>query len=77
LGATALLSLDVNSDLLFEQFEPGFFAKGNFDAFVAAAERLLTSRDELSKAQMGSERFVAELHDNARNVDLFLDGLRA
>jgi glycosyltransferase involved in cell wall biosynthesis len=75
LGGTALLSLDVNSDSLFERFDPGVFADGDFEALVAGAERLLNSREDLSRAQAGSERFVAELHDNARNVDLFLDGL--
>ncbi|MGH8049000.1 MAG: glycosyltransferase family 4 protein [Chthoniobacterales bacterium] len=76
LGATALLSLDVNPDGLFERFTPGCFASGDFESLVAGAERLLKSPDVLRDAQAGSERFVAELHGNTRNVDLFLDGLR-
>lgn len=77
LASTALLSLDVNADHLFERFSPGIFADGKFEVLVTGAERLLASATELKKAQEGCERFVSELHDNARNVDLFLEGLRA
>ena len=76
LGASAVLSLDVNPDRLFEQFEPGVFANGNFDGLVAGASALLSQSEALAAAQGGCERFVAELHDNARNVDAFLAGLR-
>jgi glycosyltransferase involved in cell wall biosynthesis len=76
LGSTALLSLDVNSDRLFERFAPGVFANGDFETFVAAAQRLLSTPEELLAAQSGCERFVAELHDNGRNVDAFLEGIR-
>jgi hypothetical protein len=76
LGGAALLSLEVNSDRLFERFEPGFFAGGDFEAFVAGAGWLLSSADVLRAAQAGCERFVAELHDNERNVDAFLEGVR-
>ena len=72
LGGTALLSLDVNPDQLFERFSPGFFAHGGFEAFVNAAKEMLESSENLRAAQFGCERFVAELHDNARNVDAFL-----
>lgn len=75
LGHTALLSLDVNPDRLFERFSPGAFANGDFEAFVESTRRLLGSRSELESAQAGAARFVAELHDNERNVDLFLQGL--
>lgn len=75
LGATALLSLDVNPDALFERFGPGRFAGGDFERFVADARALLADTGTLAAAQRGSERFVAELHDNARNVDAFLAGL--
>jgi len=76
LGGTALLSLDVNPDSLFERFEPGCFASGNFESFAAGALRLLNSSEALRAAQLGCERFVAELHDNNRNVDAFLEGVR-
>jgi glycosyltransferase involved in cell wall biosynthesis len=76
LGAAALLSLAVNPDRLFERFEPGVFADGSFDALVAGAGALLKRPEALAAAQAGCERFVTELHDNARNVDAFLAGLR-
>jgi hypothetical protein len=70
-----LLSLDVNSDGLFERFAPGLFANGDFESLVAGARTLLGQAEALAAAQAGCERFVAELHDNARNVDAFLAGL--
>jgi hypothetical protein len=76
LGGAALLSLDVNSDRLFERFEPGVFAAGNFEALVMGARELLGTPESLAAARAGCERFVAELHDNARNVEAFLDGLK-
>lgn len=75
LGATALLSLEVNPDGLFERFSPGAFAAGSFEALVAGAQRLLGVEEDLRVAQAGCARFVAELHDNARNVKAFLGGL--
>lgn len=77
LGNAALLSLDVDPDGLFERFAPGAFAAGNFEALVAGAERLLGSAEALRAAQAGCGRFVAELHDNDRNVAAFLSGLPA
>jgi len=76
LGAAALLSLDVNSDRLFEGFAPGIVAQGDFEAFVAGARTLLEQPEVLANAKEGCERFVRELHDNAGNVDAFLSGLR-
>jgi glycosyltransferase involved in cell wall biosynthesis len=76
LGGAALLSLDVNPDGLFQRFTPGVFANGDFEAFVAAAACLIDQPEALRAAQAGSERFVAELHDNERNVDAFLAGLQ-
>ena len=72
LGAAALLSLDVNPDRLFERFRLGVFAGGNFEALVTGAREMSRS----AEAQ-GEEcaRFVAELHDNGRNVEAFLKEL--
>lgn len=75
LGGAALLSLDVNPDALFERFHPGRFAEGDFPRFADDAAELLSDAAVLAAAQKGCERFVAELHDNARNVDAFLAGL--
>jgi len=65
----------VNPDRLFERFAPGVFAFGNFDHLVMGARELLASPEFLEVAQDGCARFVAELHDNDRNVDAFLEGM--
>lgn len=75
LGGAALLSLDVNPDRLFERFLPGCFAGGDVEKFAGEARALLCSAGMLSSAQHGCERFVAELHDNERNVNAFLDAI--
>jgi glycosyltransferase involved in cell wall biosynthesis len=75
MGSAALLSLDVNPDRLFEHFAPGVFSSGDFEALVAGAAELLDAPERLSAAQAGCERFVAELHDNDRNVDAFLEAI--
>lgn len=75
LGRTALLSLDVNPDRLFEEFRPGVFAAGRFDGMVEGARHLLGHPAELAEAQAGAARFVAELHDNAKETNAFLKGL--
>ncbi len=75
LGGAALLSLDVNADRLFERFEPGIHAAGDFERLVAGAGRLFDEPARLRAAQAGCERFVRELHDNEANVDAFLAGL--
>jgi len=75
LGSAALLSLDVNPDRLFERFLPGVFAGGQFEGLVNGAKKLLETPEALLAAQSGCEQFVAELHDNDRNVDAFLQGM--
>lgn len=77
LGRTALLSLDVNPDALFETFGPGIFAGGSFERLVDGARELLDDDRKLDAAQAGCARFVAELHDNSANVDAFIDGLQS
>lgn len=76
LGHTALLSMDVNPDDLFGRYAPGIFANGDFKSLASGARQLLENEKLLAEAQENSERFVRELHDNAKNVDAFLDGLR-
>ncbi len=75
LGGAGLLSLDVNPDRLFERFSPGIFCAGDFETMVRGAESLRINRGRREDAQRGCARFVAELHDNDRNVDAFLAGL--
>jgi len=75
LGRSALLSLDVNPDGLFERFQLGIYCAGDFEKMVMAARQLLSEEDLLARSQDGCARFVAELHDNARETDAFLSGL--
>lgn len=77
LGRTALLSLDVNPDGLFEKFRTGVFANGNFERMISEAVRLLANPEDLQAAQEGCANFVTELHDNTKETQAFLDGLSA
>lgn len=73
LARTALASLDVNSDELFSKYQLGVFSEGSFEKLVDGVDALLTDAGALEQAQAECARFVAELHDNVRNVDKFLN----
>jgi len=75
LGETAILSLSVKPDDLFERFQLGALAGGDFAQFAAQARRM--HRDRALTDRMGAEaaRFVRELHDNAAETDAFLSGI--
>lgn len=75
LGRTALLSLDVNPDGIFETYKLGVFAGGEFEALVAAARRMMGDAVALKAMQDGCARFVREMHDNEREIGAFLAGL--
>lgn len=75
LGSTALLSLEVNPDQLFQNYGLGCFAEGSFDRLVSGAKAMLSDPEALAVQQSASARFVAELHDNQRETDAFLTGL--
>lgn len=75
LGETALLSLDVNPDGLFESYQLGTFCRGDFPRMVSAARRMLESAEELREMQREAGRFVAEMHDNQKETGAFLAGL--
>ncbi len=77
LGETALASLDVNSDELFGRFGLGVFGRGDFGRWTEDIRSLLADEGRLGRCQRESERFVVTLHDNGRNVDLFLGALAA
>ncbi len=77
LGRTAILSLAVNPDGMFDVFAAGLCAEGSFERLVGAAQRLLAQPGELRTAQDEAARFVGEWHENARNVEAFLEGLGA
>jgi len=74
-GRAALLSLAVRPDRLFEQYQLGFCADGDWEAFAAKARELLQSPDRTWAMGMECERFVNELHDNERETEAFLSGL--
>lgn len=75
LGGAALLSLEVNPDDIFGTFLPGIFAAGDFAALVAGARRMMQDASALEAMQAGCERFVVEMHDNAKETRAFLRGL--
>ncbi len=75
LGYTAILSLVVDPDDMFENFRAGMCAAGDFEQLVHRAGKMLSSPDELAAAQQESARFVREWHKNETNVQAFLTGL--
>jgi glycosyltransferase involved in cell wall biosynthesis len=74
-GEAAILSLAVNTDELLTRFGAGICADDDPVRFLAAANELHRDRQKRRTMQLGSARFVAEWHDNDRNVDAFLSGL--
>jgi glycosyltransferase involved in cell wall biosynthesis len=75
LGRTALLSLDVNPDGIFERFGLGRFAAGDFERLKAESRGMISDAAGLARMQEGCARFVAEMHDNAKETEAFLRGL--
>ena len=74
-GGAAILSLAVNTDGLLTRFGAGLCADGDPARFIKSARALFRDANPRAEMQAGAERFVAEWHDNARNVDAFLAGL--
>lgn len=76
LGHTGILSLQVRPDNLFDDYQLGACADGNEGVLMEAARHCL--QDAGLTARMGGEaaRFVAEMHDNSRETDAFLAGLK-
>ena len=75
LGYTAILSLVVDPDGMFEHFRAGICAAGQFERLALEAEEMLSDRGKLVAAQQESARFVREWHKNEANVHAFLSGL--
>ena len=75
LGRTALLSLDVNPDGIFERFGLGFFAAGDMEKLKSGASEMLRHNANLVVMQESCARFVADMHDNVKETDAFLAGL--
>ena len=76
LGRTALLSLAVNPDGIFERFGLGCFATGDFERLKSQARAMMADAAGLERMQEGCARFVAEMHDNAKETEAFLARLR-
>lgn len=77
LGHTALLSLRVDPDGIFEKYGLGICVGGNFAELAAGARRLMEDPSLLASAQDGAARFAREAHDNEANTTAFLRGLEA
>jgi glycosyltransferase involved in cell wall biosynthesis len=76
LGRMALLSLAVNPDGIFERFGLGCYAAGDFKKLKVDAESMIADAVALEGMQAGCARFVAEMHDNAKETEAFLEGIR-
>jgi len=74
-GGCAILSLGIRPDTLFDDYRLGGCADGDFDRLLELAG--LWAGDQAATDAMGSEseRFVREMHDNARETTAFLQGL--
>jgi len=76
LGRSALLSLAVNPDGIFERFGLGCYAAGDFERLETDARGMISDAAALERMQSGCARFVAEMHDNAKETEVFITGLQ-
>ncbi len=76
-GSTAILSLSVRPDTLFDDYALGSCADNDKNHFFSLAEKMFSSPGETSLMGTESARFVRELHDNEKETSAFLDGLRS
>lgn len=74
-GRGTILSLRVDPDGVLADFGAGRCAEGDWETFVEDARELVGDAETRAALQRRCEQFVAEWHDNARNVDAFLKGL--
>jgi glycosyltransferase involved in cell wall biosynthesis len=75
LAGTAIVSLTSDPDGMLARFGAGFCAGGNPDALENAVRDLLKNPAALGSAAAGARSFIVAWHDNAKNVDAFLQGL--
>jgi glycosyltransferase involved in cell wall biosynthesis len=75
LGRTAIASLVVNPDGMFDVFGAGICAGGDLEKLAGAIAGWMSDETALRKAQDECARFVREWHDNTHNVNTFLAGL--
>lgn len=76
-GGAAVLSLHADPDGMFRTFGCGASFGGDFPALVRRAKDLLGNPSELAGMRAGAAGFLSEWHDNARNVDAFVEGLKS
>lgn len=76
-GKAAIASLAIDPDGMFGVFSAGVMARGSVPALETGIARLLSEPESLARAASESARFVGEWHDNARNVDVFLQATSA
>jgi hypothetical protein len=77
LGGTAIASLEIDPDCMFEKFAAGVIARGSFGDLKTGVQRLLEHPDDLDRAAAEASRFVREWHDNTQNVDAFIKATAA
>ncbi|MFA7342776.1 MAG: glycosyltransferase [Terrimicrobiaceae bacterium] len=75
LGGTAIASLLVDPDAMFQVFRPGLCAGDDTRVLEAGIRALLESPERLSDASREAVRFVREWHDNEGNLAAFLSGV--
>ena len=77
LGRTAIASLEIDPDRMFDHFHAGVMAGGSFEVLKSGVRRLLENPAELDRAGAEAARFVRKWHNNARNVDAFIGATSA
>lgn len=75
LGRTAIASLAVDPDGMFEVFGAGICASGHPEKLTRTIAKWMADAAALRRAQDECARFVREWHDNTHNVNTFLAGL--
>ena len=76
-GGGTILSLSVDPDGLLTDYGAGRCAEGDWETFLEDARELHGDETVRRTLQQRCEQFVAEWHDNDRNVSAFLAGLPA
>lgn len=75
LGRAAIVSLAIDPDGMFTHFDAGLCAEGDFEKLTRETQNFLNKPASLKAAQEECARYVREWHDNAHNVNAFLEGL--
>lgn len=74
-GGAAIVSLDSDPDGMLSAFGCGFSAGGSLDSLKKEISRLLADPEALTALSAGGARFLHTWHDNAGNVEKFLEEL--